>query len=106
MRVLSPSCLAGSGHCDRLLRFRCYQMRNSGKQRKEQRVLSLFFQPRNWRRSRVSAENENSLAVNLQQKQQKQRKGATRRYRPCNQSSTRQQVIEARCGSRNGSSST
>jgi hypothetical protein len=38
---------------------------------KEQRVLSLFFQLRNWRRSRVSAENENSLAVNLQQKQQK-----------------------------------
>jgi hypothetical protein len=40
---------------------------------KEQRARSLFFQPWNGRRSRISADNEISLAVNFREKQQKQR---------------------------------
>ena len=41
---------------------------------KEQRALSLFFQRRNCRKSRISGGNEISLAVNFREKQQKQRR--------------------------------
>src|SRR6266481_408404 len=55
------------------LQFLASVSRNSGKQRRNSGVVSLFFISPNHRQPRISAENEMSIADNLWAKQQKQR---------------------------------